>query len=79
MLILNIHCKSHEEKADLCYRICESLQGSPAFVHNEIVVSDDDAEHSVVTLFIGNKNDRDVMYDLSSNDLHKIKDLGVSV
>ena len=76
MLILNIHCKSHEEKANLCYRICESLQGSHAFVANEIVVSDDDNKHPVVTLFVGDKNDRDVMYDMNSDALHETRDWG---
>ena len=74
MLVLNIICKSQEEKADLCYRICESLQGSPAFVSNEITVSDDCFERPIVTLFIGNKNDQDIMYDLNSYDLCEIPD-----
>lgn len=73
MLVLNIICKSKEEKANLCYRICESLQGSPAFVSSEIAVSDDDPENSVVSLFVGNQNSHDVMYDLNSADFHNTK------
>ena len=78
MLILNIHGISKSDLDDLCFRICESLQGSPAFVSNEIVVSDADDKRPFVRLFIGNHNDRDIMYDLHSEELHKIKDWGES-
>lgn len=74
MLTLNINCKSQDEKADLCYRICESLQGSPAFVSNEIVVSDDDAEHTTVTVLVGDQNSHDVMFDLDAENLYEVKD-----
>ena len=78
MLILNIHGNSKADLDNLCFRICESLQGSPAFVSNEIVVSNGTKERPFVRLFIGNHNDRDIMYDLRSDDLHKIKDWGES-
>lgn len=72
MLTLNVNCKSRDEKDDLCYRICESLQGSPAFISNEIVVSDDD--HTGVTILIGNQNHRDVVCDLDSENFHENKE-----
>nr|DAO54270.1 MAG TPA: hypothetical protein [Caudoviricetes sp.] len=74
MLTLNINCKSQDEKANLCYRICESLKGSPAFVSNEIVVSDDDAEHTAVTVLVGDQNSHDVMFDLDAENLYEVKD-----
>lgn len=72
MLTLNVNCKSREEKDDFCYRICESLQGSPAFISNEVVVSDDD--HTGVTILVGTQNNRDVVYDLASENFHETKE-----
>lgn len=66
-VIFNIKCGSKEEMNELRNKFYEGLNGSPAFVNNEIAICD--LQEGAFTLIIGNNNVNDIDLDVHSSNL----------
>lgn len=67
MLVIKLDDRMGEDvKNCLRDRICGSLVGTPGFINNEIVVTDD------CEMYIGNENDSDIQIEIRELEITKL-------
>lgn len=73
MVIFDIKCSSDEQFCEIRDKLHDSLVGTPAYIDNQIVLSDYKQEENIVSLFIGKENSDNIAYEINANDLKEVE------
>lgn len=58
-----------DNKTDAMKKIHEALIGTPGYINNEIVLTEEPKGTDRFMIIIGNDNDKDITYEVSYHDL----------
>lgn len=69
MINLQIKCNNSEEMFSLMETFHNALVGSPGYIGNEIIISEDPEDNSIFNLIVGECNKSDINLSINASDI----------